>query len=181
MNRDEEDKARELLARAAFWMLLDAAKKRTDIVQWRNAGGFEMEAVLLALDTGGQHPYLREWEARKAAAANRPAPGLRERGARRLAVLCRFALERAGAGKGQARRQIAKALERTGRRTGLPAASADTIERWERAESELTPEDKQVIDNALRCCGRDHEALTTHFLGLMMFRHSPLPTGAVPR
>jgi hypothetical protein len=118
MNR--EDEARDLRARACLWTAL-AELRKSNLVAWRELGGFDAQDLLRALETGRSHPSLRKWEDLKAGpAANRPAPVSSEQSARRLVVLLRITLERAGVlGKGGAREHIASALKRTSKQIGL--------------------------------------------------------------
>jgi hypothetical protein len=95
-----EDEARALRALACLWTALDELQKGSPIA-WREAGGFDAQDLLRALETGGAHPLLRKWEELKAGPArNRPPPGASEQAARRLIVLLRVALERTGLEQG---------------------------------------------------------------------------------
>jgi hypothetical protein len=176
MNQEHQDEARALRAIACLWMLLAEARLR-DLVAWRERGGIEAQDLLYALETGRSHPLLRKWEELKAQHRSPPAPS--EQYARRVIVLLRIALERAGLGKEAARKHIASALERTSKQIGLRPASADAIRRWERdLETPLGPHDEQAIADALKRCGNNTAQLTRHFLGLVEFARKPLPTGA---
>jgi hypothetical protein len=181
MNRDEDhqSEARALRAIACLFTLLDEALKR-DHVAWRELGGFEAQDLLRALETGGSHPLLRQWEQLKAGpAANRPAPAPSEQSARRFIVLLRIALERAGMGKTEAREHIASAIRRHGRQVGLPTTTGEAIRHWERDLAPPPgPQDDAVINTALDRCGNDAAQLTRHFLGFVEFARKPLPTWA---
>jgi hypothetical protein len=167
--------ARALLAAKCLWEILDAAKKQTDIVTWRNAGGLELEAFAYAIDEGGQHPLLQLWQARKSV-TNGAAPGLREQHARRLAVLLCIALQRARVRKGEARKQAAGALTRT----GVFDTTASALKHLEqRIEPPLTEADHQVITNAFARCGRDPERLVNYFIGLVRFLRNPFANAAL--
>src|SRR5215470_3702048 len=129
--RKDIEKARALLAAKFLWELLATAKTQVDVATWCKEGGLEAEDLLDAIDSGRPHPLLRSWEGRKATvAANRPAPSLRERRARRFVVLLCIALERAGLGKQQARQQVSGLLAS---QSGLfsPAPSDYALERWQ--------------------------------------------------
>ena len=142
----EEERAR--LARKCLRELLDAAKQQVDVATWRKEGGLEAEDLLDAIDSGRPHPLLRSWEERKATvAANRPAPSRRELHARRLSVLLCTALERAGLDKQQARKQVSRLLASEPGLFSHPP-SDHALERWQRAETALTPADECVIANA---------------------------------
>jgi hypothetical protein len=158
--------------------MLAAAKQQTDIVIWRRVGGLELEDFADAIDRGGQHPLLQLWQARKAE-TNRPAPGLREQNARRLAVLLCNALERAGIRKGEARKQAAKALARTGVFGTTPTPLA--LKHWEeRMQPPLTQADERVITAAIASCGRDPQQLTAYFIGLVQFSRDPFGPRSPP-
>jgi hypothetical protein len=82
---------------------------------------------------------------------------LREQNARRLAVLLCNALERAGVRKGEAHKQAAKALARTGVFGTTPTPHA--LKHWEqRMQPPLTQADERVITAAIARCGRDSAA-----------------------
>jgi hypothetical protein len=167
----EIEKARALLAFSCLWEMLAAAKQQTDIVTWRRVGGLELEDFADAIDRGGQHPLLQLWQERKAE-TNRPAPSLREQNARRLAVLLCNALERAGVRKGEAHKQAAKALARTGVFGTTPTPHA--LKHWEqRMQPPLTQADERVITAAIARCGRDPQHLTAYFIGLVQFSRDP--------
>jgi hypothetical protein len=167
----DSDKARALLASSCLWGMLAAAEQQTNIDTWRRVGGLELQDFAYAIDRGGQHPLLQLWQARKAA-TNRPAPGLREQHARRLAVLLCNALERAGVRKGDARKQAAKALARTGVFGTPPTPRALT--HWEqRMQPPLTQADERVITTAIARCGRNPQLLAGYFTGLVQFSRDP--------
>ena len=146
--REDIQEARALLARKCLWESLAAAKTQVDDATWCKEGGLEAEDLLDAIDSGRPHPLLRSWEERKATvAANRPAPSRRELHARRLSVLLCTALERAGLDKQQARKQVSRLLaSQPGLFSHPPSDHA--LERWQRAETALTPADECVIANA---------------------------------
>ena len=165
------DMARALLALSCLWSMLDAAKRQTDIITWRRVGGLELEDFADAIDRGGQHPLLQLWQERKAE-TNRPAPGLREQNARRLAVLLCNALERAGVRKGEARKLAAEALTRTG--VLVPTPTPRALKHWEqRMQPPLTQADERVITAAIARCGRDPQDLVAYFTGLVRFSRDP--------
>jgi hypothetical protein len=174
-----EDEARALRALACLWTALDELQKR-NLIAWREAGGFDGQDLLRALETGGTHPLLRKWEELKAGPVrNRPAPGPSEQAARRSIVLLRIALERAGLRKTAARKHIESALKAHGRQIGLPPAKIEAIRHWERnLKPALGRQDEAVIKQALDRCGKDRAELTRHFLGLVEFARKPLPAGA---
>jgi hypothetical protein len=166
----DADHARALHSLACLMELVVTAKQQTDVITWRRVGGMEAEDFLDAIERGGSHPLLVEWEARK----TRPAAGMREEHARRIAVLLCLALHRGGLGMAKARKQTAKALERA---TDLfAAAPTDTaIKHWQQRQVPPTPEDARVIQTAFDRCGTDPHALLRHFVGLMRFARNPFP------
>jgi hypothetical protein len=173
-----EDEARALRALACLWTALDELQKGNPIA-WREAGGFDAQDLLRALETGGAHPLLRKWEELKAGPArNRPPPGASEQAARRLIVLLRVALERTGLSKAAARKHIASALQKYGRQIGLSSAT-ETLRHWERdLKPPLGPQDEAAIAHALDRCGKNRALLVKHFLGFVEFARKPLPAGA---
>ena len=54
------EEARGQLTLACLLQLTMAAKKQTDVVTWRRAGGFELEDFVDALERGGRHPLLQK-------------------------------------------------------------------------------------------------------------------------
>jgi hypothetical protein len=174
-----EDEARALRALACLWTALDELQKGNPIA-WREAGGFDAQDLLRALETGGAHPLLRKWEELKAGpASNRPPPGASAQAARRLIVLLRVALERTGLSKAAARKHIASAPQKYGQQIGLSSATDETLRHWERdLKPALGRQDEAVIKQALDRCGKDRAELTRHFLGLVEFARKPLPAGA---
>jgi hypothetical protein len=165
------EKARALLAARCLWEMLAAAKQQTDIVNWRKVGGLELEDFADAIDRGGLHPLLQWWQARKSQ-TNRPAPGLREQNARRLAVLLCNALQRVGIAMGEARKQVAEALGHTGLFVTAPTAGA--LKHWEeRMEHPFTEADERAITAAIASCGRDPQRLIEYFIGLVQFSRNP--------
>jgi hypothetical protein len=174
-----EDEARALRALACLWTALDELQKGNPIA-WREAGGFDAQDLLRALETGGAHPLLRKWEELKAGPArNRPPPGASEQTARRLIVLLRVALERTGLSKAAARKHIASAHQKYGRQIGLSSATDETLRHWERdLKPPLGPQDEAAIAHALDRCGKNRALLVKHFLGFVEFARKPLPAGA---
>jgi hypothetical protein len=143
-----------------------------DVATWCKEGGSEAEDLLEAIESGRPHPLLRLWEERKATeAANRPAPSRRELHARHLSVLLCIALVRAGLGKRQARQQVSGLLAS---QPGLffPPPSDHALERWQRAETALTPADECVIANATAKGGPCE--IKAYFVGLIHFALNPL-------
>ena len=81
------DEGRTLLLTKCLWELLNIAKAQTDVVTQRNAGLYELEAMLEAWRIGAAHPWLTQWERQKSEAANRSPPLTLEVGARRQAAI----------------------------------------------------------------------------------------------
>lgn len=98
---------------SALWWMINAVKERTDPSDWGRMGLFEVVDLAHALKRGGEQPVLKLWQNCKSG-THRPAPGLQERRARRLAVLLCIALEQVGLLKSDARRTAAKALAKIG-------------------------------------------------------------------
>ena len=178
MDDQEEarDQARALLAHKFLWQLLAAAESQVDVLTWRNEGGFEAQDFLDAIGTGRPHPLLRLWEERKAGpAANRPAPGLREKQARHLVRLMCVALQRAGHDKQTARKFAAARLAAARPRPFPDPPSAETIKHWQRNAPPLTPGDENIIAAAFARHGvRDHKEIAERFIGLIHFNFNPL-------
>jgi hypothetical protein len=170
------EEARGQLTLACLLQLTIAAKKQTDVVTWRRAGGFELEDFVDALERGGRHPLLQKWEKRKAEnASDRLSPTMRGMHARRLAVLMSMALQRTKVmGATKARRRAAEALAEID-----VFATPVTVKHWEqRLDPPFAEEDERVIANALARCGENTQALTDHFIGLVQFAGtSLLPIG----
>jgi hypothetical protein len=70
--RERPDTARALRTRAFLWELLAEAERRLDEVTRRNAGWYDAQDLLDAIDTGRPHPLLAWWEERKV--DHRPPP-----------------------------------------------------------------------------------------------------------
>src|SRR5205085_163858 len=71
------DKARALHALSCLMNFVVAARVQIDIANWQKVGGLEAENFIDALERGGLHPLLQEYERRKAA-SGRAGPSLRE-------------------------------------------------------------------------------------------------------
>jgi hypothetical protein len=145
--RDSADEAQRLVERAralhalsCLMQLLVVARSQIDVVTYQKFGGLEAENFLDAVEHGLSRPLLSEWEERRSA-NKRPAPGLRERQFRRLAVLLSVALQTTGLGKLDARERTAKALKRL-----FHVASHRAVERWKmELDPPLSAEDEAVI------------------------------------
>jgi hypothetical protein len=164
------DEGRALLARKLLWELIAAAKAQVGVVRWRLIGGIELEDFADALDSGRAHPLLDRWQQQKSANANRPAPGFRELSMRRFVLLMCAALEQVGFGRELARKRACKALQKLDRDLRI---SPSSIAHWQREAAELTPDDKQIIANAL-AKGRKAAEITHYFIGLCRFYHDPV-------
>ena len=166
-----EEKA-ELRAKAALKVLrelLDAAKAQVEPIRWRGEGGPEFEDFVHALESGGQHPLLKQWENLKAtAAAKRPAASLLDQNTRRLVVLLVESLVRAGLGKGAARKRASEALQRV-----LPKATTRAIKYWQ-AGYVLTSDDEWLIAQATEHHGHDLDHLSGLFRGLILYADNPI-------
>ena len=158
---EDREELRRLAPPRVLWGFVAAAKEKLDAVVWRAMGGPETEDFLHALETGGQHPLLQQWERLKATVtANRPAPGLLEQNTRRLAVLMVESLVRAGLGKDAARRRAAEAVERL-----FPTTTKRTIKHWQRNYS-IRAEDEGQIAKAIERHGHNHDRPTSITLPL---------------
>jgi hypothetical protein len=169
MKPEERDEVRRLAPLSVLWQLLDAARTKVDVVSWRAEGGPETEAFLHALETGGQHPLLRRWEDLKATvAANRPAPDPLDLNARRLVVLLTETLHRAGLGKRDARKRVAKALNQV-----FPATT-DQIRYWQDSYPLSAYDDEKLIAGAITRYGDDHRHIVGWFVELIRLAVDPV-------
>jgi hypothetical protein len=167
-NRDDRDQARVLLARKAMWELLAAARSQVGQLRWINEGGLELEDFATCLDTGGLHPWLKEWKQKRGGAANRPTASARELHAQRLMCLATVALERAfSMTRAEARDIVARKAARVFERP--PTAKA--IEHWQQAnQPPFSAADEQVLAAAINRSrvgepgGRDR--LVDYFIGI---------------
>ena len=86
--KPEERRLRELAALKVLWELLDAAKKQGRRRSWRARGWSRGRGFSARARNRRAASLAGKWEDLKATvAANRPAPGLLDQNARRLAVL----------------------------------------------------------------------------------------------
>ena len=169
----DKDTARRLTVMYALWAMLDSFKKQTEPVTWMKFGT-DVEEFLECLETGRPHPVLDAWQKHKSEeAANRPAPSSRETLLRRNAVRACLALERAGAGKDQARKFMAEQLAAA--KIFRNAPSAEALRNWLRDMQPplAQPEDERVIENALKRAGADYKNVVGYFIGLMHATHNP--------
>jgi hypothetical protein len=175
-NSEDEEEVRGLRAGAFLWTLLEAAKAQLDPATWFAKGGAEAEAVLVAWDDGGRHPFFTIWEQRKGSeAANRPAPAPYEVLARRHVIRMVKALQDAGFKKPGAARKFA-AQELTKAKVFQRPTTAKMIENWQGRQPELEPEDKLVIAQALTAHGLGNfKAIARHFIGLCELARNPAP------
>lgn len=75
-----------------------------------------------------------------------------------------IALQRVGVGKGQARKEVEKAIARLKLFAIVP--TANTLKHWEeRMEPPLTELDEEVIATAIDNCERDPQRLIEYFIG----------------
>jgi hypothetical protein len=168
MKPEDRERWRELATRKVLWELLDAAKKRVDVVTWRAEGGPEAEDFLDALESGRAHPLLRKWEEKKAtAAANRPAPSLLDQSARRSVVLMCEALHRVGLSKTAARKRATKALQ------GVFPATIGQIRYWQDSYPLVVADEKRIA-SAINQFGTDHRHIAGWFAGLIRLAVDPL-------
>jgi hypothetical protein len=168
MKPEDREEVRRLAPLGVLKQLLDAAKARTDVVDWRAMGGPEAETLLHALETGGQHALLRRWETLKATVtAYRPVPDPLDLNARRLTVLMVEALHRAGLNKRDARKRAAKTVNQ------IFPTTHDAIRGWQSAYPTVTPDDEKLIARALELHGCDHARIVGWFVGLIRFAVDP--------
>jgi hypothetical protein len=145
-NRDDRDQERVRLARKVMWELLAAARSRVGLLRWVNEGGLELEDLAKCLDTGGLHPWLKEWKQKRAGAANRPTPSARERQAQRLIVLATLALERAfSMRRAEARDIVARKAAGVFERS----LTAKVIEHWQASRRPLSAGDEHALAAAI--------------------------------
>jgi hypothetical protein len=156
------------LALAVLGELVDAASKRIDVLAWRAMGGPEAVDFLHALQTGGSHPLLEKWREQRAGFTHRPVPGLLDRSARYTVVLMVEALNRAGLGRGIARKRAAKALADV-----FPEATSDAIKYWQTTFPPVPAEEPRIA-GAIERHGHDHGQIIGFFIGLIRFTVNPV-------
>jgi hypothetical protein len=164
-NRDDRDRTRVILARHAMWELLAAAKKQMGVLRWINEGWLELEEFATCLDTGGLHPWLKEWKQKRSGAANRPTSSERELYAQHLICLATVALERAfSLTRAQARDIVARKAARLFARP----PSVKAIEHWQANQPPLSAVNEQVlvaaIDGSRVGEPGGHDRLVDHFI-----------------
>ena len=143
-----------------------------DIATWIGEGGLDAEDLLEAMTKDNRIPH---WRTGKIEGKRRVAQG--QASARSLPVISPCCCPSPAAhrpNKRQARQRVANALAPLAEKFALDPPSKHTIERWQRAV-QLTPEDEQVISNALAKAG-DNPALVaeTYFTGLIHLALDPL-------
>jgi hypothetical protein len=175
--REAPDTARALRTRAFLWELLAAAEKGPDEVTRRNAGWYDVQDFLDAIDTGRPHPLLAWWEERKV--DHRPPPGLPEQRARNVVTLMCVALERAGHSKRDAQERAASAIAAKANIFPNGPPSPHTIAHWQRAHGPLTSGEDWLIKHAI-ACGSDDE-IVKYFVGLIHFALGPEPAYLLPK
>ena len=177
MDKTNQDKLRELMARKMLWELISAAKAQVHVVTWRHKGGPELEDFADALETGRPHPLLLRWEQlRGSSAANRPAPSHLDLIARRDVVLMCEALTRAGLKPKLAVRQLAIRTVK-----GLfPETPTDAAVRWWWELHSLTPGDEMLIASAIERSGGNHKQIAGRFAALARFALDPTAGAIVP-
>jgi hypothetical protein len=131
--RERPDTARALRARAYLWERLAADEKQFDEVTRRNAGWYDAQDFLDAIDTGRPHPLIAWWEERKV--DHRPPPSLPEQRARNMVTLMCAALEHAGHKKRDARERAASTIAAEANIFPDGPPSPHTIEHWQRAHT----------------------------------------------
>jgi hypothetical protein len=110
-------------------------------------GVIELWDFSIALDTGGMHPWLKDWQEKRAGAANRPPATARERHAQWYICLATVALDRVfSLGVGEARKLVAKKAARV---FFDPVPTHRTIEHWQGRQPPLSPETEQVLAKAI--------------------------------
>jgi hypothetical protein len=168
MKPQDRKEARRLGARSVLTQLVAAAKNKVDVVTWLRVGGPDAEAFLHALETGGTHPWLEQWQALRATtAANRPGPDPFERNARRLIVLLTEALHRTGLNKRAARERAAKAVH------GVFSATTEQIRYWQQEYPTISADDEKLIVGAIERYSDDHRHIVGWFVDLIRLAVDP--------
>jgi hypothetical protein len=170
LSKEDVERIRGERAATGLTHLVNAAKNRADIAQWFALGLNELEMVLEAWRTGGQHPFFSAWKQRKT--ANHPAPNTYARQARRLVFMACVALERGGFNKRDARRFVKGVLAHSHLFTDPP--STKVLEHWAAAEPKLEPFEEQQLACVIMAYGLHRpEALANYFIGLAQLAHNP--------
>jgi hypothetical protein len=155
------DRARAMHAFSFFMNLTMTAKQQISLIDWQRLGGLEAEETLDAWQHGRPSPFFDDYVARKLPGGH-PGPSLRVRHFQRLAVLLSVALQRTNMKKGEARQQIAEALNGPAL---LGEVTTKKVEHWELEQPVPSEQDEEAIRAALARYGSDHKALVRHFLG----------------
>jgi hypothetical protein len=167
---ESEDKAKlcALMTKKFLHGVLKATKEqtKTNPLRWRSEGGPEFEDFVHAIETGGSHPLLEEWQTHRT--KNRPGPGLLDQNVRRNVVLMVEALHRAGLGPDAARKRASKTLSRV-----LPEATPRAIKYWQ-AGYVFSLDDERLIAQAIERYGHDLDRLAGWLSGLICYADNPI-------
>jgi hypothetical protein len=172
LSKEDVERIRGERTATGLTHLLNATKPRADPVQWFALGLNELEMMLEAWRTGGQHPFFTAWKQRAAQIASRPSPNTYARQARRLVFMACVALERAGFNKRDARHFVSRMLAHSHLFTDPPSAKA--LEHWAADEPRLKPFEEQQLACVIMAYGLHRpEALANYFIGLAQLAHNP--------
>jgi hypothetical protein len=160
----DANKARVEIVHLLLRQMVDGLKARLDPASWVNGGWPELSAFVDALEAGGAHPVLAEWESARTK-GGRPAPSTREAYGRRLAILLCAALERAGLNRRAARQFAATELGAAGLFDGT--ISPKTLEHWRERASPMTPGDELLVATGFATAGGEPRKLALYFIGMV--------------